>query len=1356
MADALHTLRRLRGQSKLEGTSPRDPVATFLEVRRALERRDRVTAANAVVQLQSEPGFERAAPWLAAALLAPTATTRKRAVDLLTTLERQRSTRALRRTLLARGLESGDNEAVLEALRQDEARDGADRAFSYADHLALGALCRTVDDATLQHAAELTLGEDDRALLTATALSANRPDLAGPLANDSAALIAAAHASNVQVPEPQPGEPLPPLLRLVRWGNAAAEGASLGPEELLELPGLVGTEGAGQLTFAAAVLAETRSELQRAQDLFELATTDALCGEAALRTILRTRTPEEASRLLEAFAAHQTDPDRKAESLVQAALLSSDGLRQTALVLGAHAAAADHVLVEAAVLRFMPTVAVHSEAGDTLPPPSSSPEATRAQAPSLASKRLAILSHHSVSGDNDYMRALALLRHVFTKPSATTRATLLGHAWDLWPKDAALLDLREAQGALPLETRAKARETLAASVTGSRTAAVLKTEAALFYELAGMPSSAARVAHSGAHGQPLLEDCFGRNAPGTEFAASWRQQVLERAQSAEHSADRAHYWLQVARLASDAGDWAAERDAVGRAIHLDPQSVEALLSAEALAFKDGEVERIAEVERYLAEALKAPDHLAHAQLASRFLHLSAGSSSGYAPLCACVDDNRTPSDVARKLAYQAPRMGDDELGYRMYGQLLGAATRTADRAALLVRSAELAVRLGKTGTALTHLDDAIDLLPHWITPLSMRAEILADGGYHAAAAEAYERLAHSATSLSLRAAAYKHAAEELRQERPPGDEGLAPTSHSTSLSVADPHRLRLNLERALEAAPDDDDVLEMLVALYAQLRLDGELGELFSSRLESAAPDVQQQLMLRWSEACAAMGSSDRAFQLVREVLQRNPDSAGALEQLAGLTKDTAEREQTLLQLIRVSPTLAQQASAYKHLGDFYHEESPQPARAVKAYQEALRRKPDDHEALRALVDVQLSIGDVASAQTSIDVFAQRASTDPERRAIAIARAAVAGATSPEQGEAQLQALLEERPYDSVVVKELARLYMRANNADKLRLLNDRVRQQVERELPGGANVAQYLSSLAALAKLRADSSALALVSALSNLYHGVPSGLDARGSRAVSRALDQNLAPSPLSEALRTLLARTSHALEEAFPLNIADLNPVVLRDPRLVASFEMKAKAVGLTAPELFVVSGAPYLCQVTHHPARVFLGSGWVEHAAAALQDFVVWRSLKLLQARVGAVAHSSPEATALRLDALLSAYTDTGDTLVPSATGPNRLRALLHPLLPKDATASALAATCVDELAQSELEVGDSIALWADRSALLATGEPRIALLAICLMHGETGFTTPAALLESVARQPSARRLMASLVSPSFVEAHRSIH
>lgn len=1349
---ATRTLRRLRGETRLKTGTEDDPVPAFLDARRALERRDRHAAATALLELRSQPELERAALWLASALHAPTAHTRRRAVELLQELDARHSTKAVRRALVARALESADNESVLKALDADAEKEAHERAFLHADQLALRALCQKGDRELLLRLTQDGMSDDERPIFAAAALAANSAELVGNVGSTSAEMVAVSHALGRPVPEETPDGAAPLLALMAAEGKSTGAPSTLNPEDLLRLPGLVTPERAGQLSFVAGALAETEGELARARELFTAAVSDPIAGEAALRYILASQDGERASTLLESFAEAQTDGNSKAEALVQAALLSTDQLRQQSLSARAHAAAPDHVLVEGAVFRYGAHVPL-AESGQTIPPTSSGEPSSAA----LGTKRLAILSHQSISGTHEFVRALALLRHVFAKPSAATRPTLLAHAWDLWPKDLALLELRERHGSLPLDVRATARETLANSLMGNRSRAALRVEAALFFELAGLPSQAARAAQPEEHRPALLDGCFGRNAPGTEFAASWRQKVIEHAQTAEQPRERAHHWLLAARLASDAGDWAAEREAVGRAIHLDPHNIEGLLAAEALAFKDGEIERVAEVERYLSETLRPPDNLAHAQLASRFLQLSAGSTSGYAPLCGCVDESRTPFEVARRLAYLAPRMGDDDLGYRMHAQLLQNALRSADKAVLLIRCAELALRLGKSGTALTHLEDAIELQPDNVTALSMRAELLANGGYHAAAAEAFERLARTAQSGSLRAAGHKRAAEQLLAEAPPlpghssTDPPLVPVR-----PIADPHRLRINLERALEVAPDDEAVLEQVVELYVRMRLEGELTQLFLTRLKAAAPEARQRLLLRWSRACAALGSTERAFELVHEVLSQNPDNPHALEQLVNLTPSGSAREQALLQLIRVSPSPLQQASAYRQLGDFYRRETSQRSRAVKCYHEAVKRAPEDLELFRILVDAQIEADDLDGARASIDAFAQRASTDLQRHALAIARAALAGAADPAAGESQLLTLLEGRPYDGTVITELSQLYLRIGSADKLNALSAATAQHTAAELPNGPHVTQYLSGLASLAKLRADNSAHALVGAIASLYHGTPSGLDARGSRALSKTLDSLLAPPPLVEALRTLLVKTSDAMDEAFPLNIAALNPTPSNEPRLRASFDMKAKAVGIPAPELLLVTGEPYACQVTHRPARVFLGVGWVQSAPTALQDFIVWRCLKLLQGRVGTLAHLSNEAVALRVDALLSAYTEVNGQADPRSVESNRLTTVLRPLLPSDPSLGPLAAESDHAIAEGGLDLAEAIALWADRSALLATGEPRMALHAVCLLHGETPAASPGALLDAVAEVPAARRLLTSLVDPMVIDAHRSIH
>jgi hypothetical protein len=159
---------------------------------------------------------------------------------------------------------------------------------------------------------------------------------------------------------------------------------------------------------------------------------------------------------------------------------------------------------------------------------------------------------------------------------------------------------------------------------------------------------------------------------------------------------------------------------------------------------------------------------------------------------------------------------------------------------------------------------------------------------------------------------------------------------------------------------------------------------------------------------------------------------------------------------------------------------------------------------------------------------------------------------------------------------------------------------------------------------------------------------------------------------------------------------------------------------------------------------------------LLDFVVWRSLKLLQARLGAMANLTAEATALRVDALLSGYAPVSSDGDDQSPQPNSLRSVLHPLLPKDATLGPLASESRAALEASPLDASEAVALWADRCALLATGEPRTALHAVCLLHGEAPDHLPQRLLEAVDRVAPARRLLTSLLDPAFVEAHRAIH
>ncbi len=112
LASANVSLQKLRGDVQRITDDCKDPVATFLEVRAALERRDRVAAAKGLLNLRDQPGYERAVVWLAALLLSPVAATRDKAIELFAELEAQQSTKTLRRILAARAVESSNTELL--------------------------------------------------------------------------------------------------------------------------------------------------------------------------------------------------------------------------------------------------------------------------------------------------------------------------------------------------------------------------------------------------------------------------------------------------------------------------------------------------------------------------------------------------------------------------------------------------------------------------------------------------------------------------------------------------------------------------------------------------------------------------------------------------------------------------------------------------------------------------------------------------------------------------------------------------------------------------------------------------------------------------------------------------------------------------------------------------------------------------------------------------------------------------------------------------------------------------------------------------------------------------------------------
>lgn len=1342
LSSAHLSIQKLRGDAQRLAEDCKDPVATFLEVRAALERRDRVAAAKGLLKLEHEPGHERAVVWLAAALLSPVAATRDQAIELFAQLNAERSTKALRSVLAMRAVEAGNRTLLDEVVRADQDADTTQQALTSADHLAFIALGLRPNE--LAPWAPIAQSDSLRPLFRALAY-----------ANNATHLLTSADTDQPdERPSLAPPKTGPDLvverLQELEAAYARDDARALG-RALSALPDLA---SASLLSFVAATVTASAELTERQRQWLTDALSNTVCGEAALYGLLLQGPREAAPQLLETVALSETRAEHKALLLAWAALLVSDKQERVRLCMAAFAADPAHALVEAATYRYSTEPNTNSqthEAGRHSEPPSSRPK--------LSNQLVSISSIHSASGRSAFERALALVRQALRSPLSTTRDTLLAHARELLPQDVTLMDLVESTNTPPPAARAQARELVLTHTNGRDSKATLRTEAALLYELCGQFSDAARVSEPFVSADDTWRWCFERNAPGTEYSNQLRRRVTERASTATQQAERASGFIQAARLAYDAGDWAAEQSAIDSALRLDPNHLEGLLAAESLAFKNGDAERIAEVETLLAEAFPAPDSLAHARLAVRLLQTRGGSSAGYTLLLECAEGGKPSLDVMRRLAYVAPRMGDDELAYDMVLKLVPNAGNPNDRAILSLHAANLALKLGRAQNALSHAEQALSACSDYVPALSLKAQLLAAQLLHAEAAEAFERLGASARSRGLAGEAFKRAAEHLLKEgQPPSLDPASHTLDSDALvsprTAADLPRLRMNLERALALLPKDAWVFECLVQTYTALKLQEPITQLFTSRLVEAEPEERRELGLRFAKACHALDADGRALLLVNEVLTQSPDDERALGLLARLAKTDDEREKALLQLVRVASSPAEQAAAYKQLGNFYRVSAPQALRAAKSFQEVLKRDPSDFEAVRALAELQIENRDAAAAEVTISTYAENARTPLAQHLVAVLRAVVVGAREPVQGAQLLEALIAKRPVDEVALSELAGLYVRTGQPENLAALVKRTRQFALQQIPLGDQLLESLKCVAELAKLTGEDSELLLARATFNLYHGINTTLDARGSRALSKHLDDLLAPAPLCEPVRAFLARTAHL----WYAGQAPAEESRVTDKRIRAAFEMKARAASVPVPELFTSEKDPYSCVVTHTPPRVVLGATWVREAPQAVLDFLAWRCLKVLQAGAGAFVHLTNQDALLYVDALLRCFIDTQDVLVPFEQQLDN-RALLRTesaSSPEQPSLDVLATQVLEQLVQSELDLGDALRLWVNRSALLATGEPLTGLQYVALSNGELNTTITGDTVAFAARNSEARHLLRSLLADGVATAHRMIH
>ncbi len=1022
IARALRRIVALR--SGVGEPADRTGAAAFAIARRALSQGDRAGAAAALSEVGEVAGLAGASAWLSAALLIHDPATRADGGNRLQALTEGPDQRAARRSLAARALELGDAALLEQALA------ASDDAFTPEDRLVLAALTGATGEA-LGSRVEALEGETFAPLRAAVLATSGRPS--GEAGNETSRSEAALGRALSQA-----GAENSAMALLASVDGFRAEHADHALSRVLDIELLVlasaaervgealgewGTPGPNQPSardraLLRALLSELGSNESAARDAYREATDLDASFEAPLRARLATLDAQEASAALVRLAEACEDSTHAALSLVEATIRSE--LRDPADV--------DTWLERAIALD--PTISLAYRLGEQ-------------HARTLGDvERLVkwLRARREVTTD-DVERALDSVRDaLLTADSAPSAAAdLLLSAIATHPGDIGLRELCERMSpAGSGSERGEWREAAATHAT-EPTRSLLLLQAAFEYERAGDREAAARTARIAAEsGGALAALTATRTAAGTAEASRVSASLLERARSASDPVTERELYEQLSELDRERGDSASVTLWQSAILEHSPSYLPALRQLVRAYGSAGSDEDLEPVTAALARALPEAEGIAHARMAGR-LRLKAGDWAGRRELAELALSRDASSLWAlRALAAHARASDEPDRALALYQKLLEIEELALDQATLALRAAEAATRLGRLEEAKALLDACLERVPDHLVGLTTLSEVLEGLRDYAGAARAAELTAESSSISAHRVGAW-HQAATLWLDR-----------------VEDLERGRAALERVIELDPGHEDAITRLQQLLIQQGDRQALASLLERRIELAA-DTEERVALEVQRGrlLAGVGEHTAAKAALTAALDANPEHSGALEALAELSSaegDWSAAEQALIRLVRHTPEPTRQAQIYRKLGELYDTHLPNPERADLAYQEVLKREPDDAAAVEQLVRVTAKLNQPERAIELTQGLLARATTPQDKRDRTLALGFVYEqiARDKKLADTTFERARKEWPQDVTVLRALVEYHRRGGEQRAAQLLLDRAATDARRALGTG------------------------------------------------------------------------------------------------------------------------------------------------------------------------------------------------------------------------------------------------------------------------------------------------------------------
>jgi tetratricopeptide (TPR) repeat protein len=773
-----------------------------------------------------------------------------------------------------------------------------------------------------------------------------------------------------------------------------------------------------------------------------------------------------------------------------------------------------------------------------------------------------------------------------------------------------------------------------------------------------------------------------------------------------------------------------------------PGHLPALRALERSSIRRQRWQELAVVSEKLMQRLSGAEAMGYCWL-SATLHIYTGNWASSEPMLQwAAQQEKAPLWALRRWYAHVQSKKDWKTMHSLECRLVDMATYAVDTTALLIRCAQSARELEQWEVSASQLRRAIDATPDSTVAWSMWATQHAERGDISNAAEGFEQLSQICSDRAHRAAILSQAVEFW-------------------LALKDEARAEFDLEQLVTADPHNADAVEKLTGCYRKSRAHDRLAALLERQIEHlATPAERAPLQIERARCLLALGLTIAADKAVEPVLSAFPQDLQALEikaQVAAALDDSSEAESIYLRLLEAVPDPAWQAELHRKLGLLYEKLTGRGQAAESSYRRLLELKPGDAQALSALVRIEVERGNATEAiklQTQLMEQATDSSEQRERY-VELAHIYETAANDRRRAEEVLERARRKWQNDSVVLKAFASFYQRMGDTSAVQVLLERSVTEARRALHTGRFELNLFEVLATVAHLRneplAAESADAVVAALT----AQPVVVGGVGPSAFDPRHDEGLAPELLNLPLRAMLQQTGWALDGVSPVDLRTYDAVPLSrvDSKVYEGALQLAASFAIDDLQLWVTDKTGCSClPVQSRPPIVLLGRSLVSNGTTKIRDFLLMRALKVIQAHMTALARTATVDLGPLIAAYLSSFLPDWQPTGVDMKKVEDFRRQLVQQLPHgyDHAMSPLAQDVVVALGNRSSQLGAAAYEWGSRTALLALGEPALALEAIAAGSGSSPLPADTnERIKWITRHAEARNVMVFALSDAYL-------